>query len=141
VIRVDLAIVLRDVRRWLETPRVGSRLNRNPKCWGAEVIRGCAPTPPLRGMVLRLSVAPGLDGVTDVVVVTDLVVHGGTPRRKVAPLLLPGLGAPSLWLVRAVARRVTATFHYLWGVSVGAVPIRSSRHVGQPGERDAAPRC
>jgi hypothetical protein len=40
-----------------------------------------------------LSVVLGFDGVTDVMVITDPVVHEGTPRRKVVHLLLPRLGA------------------------------------------------
>ena len=49
----------------------------------------------LRGTGLRLRVAPGFDGVMDVAVVVDPVAHGGTPRRKVTPSLLPRLGALS----------------------------------------------
>jgi hypothetical protein len=40
-----------------------------------------------------LSVVLGFDGVTDVMVITDPVVRGGTPRRTVMHLLLPRLGA------------------------------------------------
>jgi len=97
------------------------------------------PTPPLRGIVLRLSVAPGLNGVADVAVIADLVARGGTPRRKVTPSLLPGLGTLSLRPVGAVVGGVTTASPCLWGTSIGEVPIGSSRHLGWLGEHGAAP--
>ena len=72
---------------------------------------------------MHLSVASGLDGVTNVAVVVDPVVRGGTPRRKVMPSLLLRLGAPGLWLVRAIVGGVTAAFSCWWGMSIGAVPV------------------
>jgi hypothetical protein len=75
-----------------------------------------------------MSVAPGLNGVVNVMVVTDLVTRGGTPRRKVMPLLLLRLGALGPWPVRAVARSVIAASPCLWGVGVRVVPIESGRH-------------
>ena len=60
-------------------------------------------------MGLRLSVVPDLDGITDVAVVSDQVVCGRAPRRKVVPSLLPRLGAPGPPPVGAVAGGVAAT--------------------------------
>ena len=74
---VGLAVVLGSVRRWSESPGVGSHMDSCPKCQGAKVIQGKAPTLLLRGMGLRLSMAPCLNGVADIVVVANLVVSGG----------------------------------------------------------------
>ena len=82
------------------------------------MIRGGTPALSLRGMGLRLSVALGLDGVTDITVVVDPVARGGTPRRKIAPSLLTRLGALGTWLVRAIAGGVTAASPCWWGVSI-----------------------
>jgi hypothetical protein len=71
------------------------------------VIQGGTPTSPLRGAGLHLSVAFGLNGVANVMVVADPVVCEGTPRRKVMPLLLPRLGTLGLWPVGAVAGGIT----------------------------------
>jgi hypothetical protein len=87
------------------------------------VIRGMAPAPSLMGTGLHLSMASSLDGVTDVMVIIDLVACGGTLRRKVMPSLLPRLGASSLWPVEVVARGVTACPRRLRGVSIGAPPL------------------
>jgi hypothetical protein len=86
---------------------------------------------------LHLSVASGLDGVTDVAVVADPMAHGGTPRRKVVPSLLSRLGALGPWPIKTVARDVDAASSHLWGVSVGAVPVGSGRHLGWLGEHGA----
>ena len=107
---VGLAVVLGDVRRRLELPRVGGRLDCYPERLGAEVVRGGAPVPPLGSAGLRLSVAPGLDGIADVAVVADMVVRGGTPRGKLAPSLLTGLGTPGPWTAGATTRGVAAAF-------------------------------
>jgi hypothetical protein len=80
---------------------------------GAEVIQGEAPTLLLRGMGLCLSMASGFNGVTNVVIVADMVARGGTPRRKVATLLLPRLGASGLRPVRAIAGGVATAPHCL----------------------------
>ena len=111
-------------------PGVGGRPDHCPERQGAKVIQGEAPALSLRCIGLCLSVAPILDGVMDVMVITDLVVHGGTPRGKVAPLLLPRLGAPSPWLVEAVARGVTAASPHRRGMSVGVVPIGGGHRLG-----------
>jgi hypothetical protein len=50
----------------------------------------------------------GLDGVTNVTVIADLLARGGTLRRKVASLLLLRFGTPSPSPVRGVAGGVTA---------------------------------
>jgi hypothetical protein len=85
---------------------------------------------------LHLSVASGLDGVTDVAVVADPMARGG-PRRKVVPSLLSRLGALGSWPIKTVGRDVDAASSHLWGVSVGAVPVGSGRHLGWMGERGA----
>ena len=54
----------------------------------------------------------------DIAVVADLVPHEGTPRRKVAPLLLPRLRTLGPQPVEVVARGVAAAPRRLWGVSV-----------------------
>ena len=51
-----------------------------------------ASIPSLRGSGLHLSLVPGLDGVMDIALIADLMPCGGTPRRKVVPSLLQGLG-------------------------------------------------
>jgi hypothetical protein len=107
---------------------------------GDEVIRVGAPALSLRGMGLRLSVAPGLDGVTDVVIIANPVACGGTTRRKVTPSLLPRLSTPGPRLAEAVTRGVIAAPRRLLGVSVRAPPIGSGCHLGWLGERGAAPR-
>ena len=86
------------------------------------MIQGGAPAPLLRGEELCLSVVPGLDGVTDVAVIVDLVVHGGRPRRKVVPSLLPRLGTLGPWPVGAVAKGITIAPHRMWGVSIKMPP-------------------
>jgi hypothetical protein len=85
-------------------------------------------------------VASSLDGVADVTVVADLVVHEGTPRRKIAPSLQSRLGTLGPRLFRAVTGGVTVAPRCLWGVSVGAPPVGGGHHLGQSGERSAAPR-
>jgi hypothetical protein len=72
------------------------------------VIWGEAPAQSLRGTRLRLSVVSGLDGVTNVAAIADLLVRGGTLRRKVASSLLLRFGTLSPWPVRGVAGGVTA---------------------------------
>ena len=64
MIWVGLAVVLRDVRRWSEMPRVGSQPNPSPECQGAEVTLGGAFVPLLGSAGLCQSVAHGLNGVT-----------------------------------------------------------------------------
>jgi hypothetical protein len=84
---------------------------------------------------------PSLDGVMDVVVVTNSVPHGGgTLGRKVMPSLLPRLGAIGPQPVRAIARGVTTAPHRLPSVSVGMPPVGSGHYLGQSGERSAALR-
>jgi hypothetical protein len=73
------------------------------------MIQGGALAPSLRGMGLHLSMVPGLNGVMDIVVITDLMACGGTTRRKVALLLLPRLGTPGPRSVKDVAEGVVAT--------------------------------
>ena len=102
------------------------------------MIWGGAPIPLLRGMILHQSVAPGLDGVADVAVIADPVVRGGTPRRKVAPSLLPGLGTLSLRPVGAVVGGVATASPCLWGMSIGVVPVGGGHHLGWPRERGTA---
>jgi hypothetical protein len=74
--------------------------------------------------------APGLDGVVDVTVVVDPMVHGGTPRGKLMPLLLPGLGAPGPRAVGAAAKGVTTASAHQQGVSIGAIPVGGDRRLG-----------
>ena len=85
---VDLNVILGYVRQWPKAPRLGGCLDRCPKRQGAEVIWDRALTPSLRGTGLRLSMAPGLDGVMDIVVVADLVARGGAEgkARAFAPI-------------------------------------------------------
>jgi hypothetical protein len=89
-------------------PRIGGRSDRCPKCQEPKVIRGRAPTPLLRGIGPRLSVASSLDGVMDVAVVVDPMAREGTPWRKVTSSLLSRLGALGLWPIRAFIGGVTA---------------------------------
>jgi hypothetical protein len=98
------------------------------------VTRDGAPTPSLRGMGLRLSVALGLDGVTNITVVTNLVPCGGTPRRKITPLLLQRLATSGPRQVEAIAGGVVVAPRCLRGVSIGAPPIGIGRRPGRPGE-------
>ena len=77
--------------------------------------------------------AHGLDGVTDIMVITDLVMRGGTLRERLMPLFLSGLGIPSPWAVRAAARGVKIASFYQWGVSVGVIPVGDSRWLGWSG--------
>jgi hypothetical protein len=86
-------------------------------------------------------VAPSLNGVVDIAVIIDPMAHGETARRMVVPSLLPRLGALGPQSVRAVAGGVATAPSCLWGVSVRAVPIGSSRHLGRPRECDVAPGC
>jgi hypothetical protein len=79
-------------------------------------------------------VAPSLDGVADVAVVAIPMACGVTPRRKVTPLLLSRLGAPSLRPVRAVVGGVATTSPHRWGVNVGVAPVGGGRHLGWPRE-------
>jgi hypothetical protein len=57
--------------------------------------------------------ASGLDGVMDVVVITDPVACGETPRRKVTFLLLPRLSALGSQSVKAIARGAAAASRHL----------------------------
>jgi hypothetical protein len=111
-----------------------------PKTLGGQSDLGRGPLLIAQGYGTSLSMAPGLDGVANVMVIADPMACGGTPWRKVMPSLLPRLGALGPWPVKVVARGVTAAPHHLWGVSVGAPSIGSGCHLGQPGERGAAPR-
>ena len=77
MVRIGLAVIHGDVHRCLETPGVGGHLDRCPECHGAEVIRDEAPALSLRGTGLRLRMADGLDGFTDIIVITDPVPRGG----------------------------------------------------------------
>jgi hypothetical protein len=96
---------------------------------------GEALAPSLRGTGPHLSMASGLDGVMDVVVVTDLVACGETSRRKVASLLLPRLSAPGSQSVRAVAKGVVVASHHLQGMGIEAPSVGSGRCLGWLGER------
>ena len=110
---VGLAVVLGSVRRWSESPGVGSHMDSCPKRQGAQVIQGGAPALSLTGVGLRLSMSSSLNGVKDIVGVTDPMVSRRTPRRKVVPSLLPRLGALGSWAVRAIAGGVaTASSHW-----------------------------
>jgi hypothetical protein len=75
-------------------PGVEGCSDRCPECLGGEVIWGGALAPLLGSAGLLLSMAPGLDGVADVTVIVDPMVHGGTPRGKLMPLLLPKESPP-----------------------------------------------
>jgi hypothetical protein len=101
-------------------PGVRGRLDRCPVRQGGEVIRGMAPAPSLMGTGLRLSMASSLDGVTDVMVIVDLVACGGTSRRKVVPSLLPRLGTPGPRPAGAVIGGIAAASCRLWGMSIRA---------------------
>jgi hypothetical protein len=122
MVRVGLIIILGDVRRRPKMHGVGARLDRCPKHHGAKVIRDRAPALSLRGTVLRLSMALGLDDVTDVMVIANLVPCRGTLRRKVTPLLLLRHGTLGPRPDRAVAGGVTAAPGHLCGVSIEAPP-------------------
>jgi hypothetical protein len=137
---VGLATILGDVRRWSESPGVGGRPDRCPERLGAEVIRGGAPAPPLRSVGLCLSMVPSLNGVTNIAVITDSVVHGGTLRGKLTPLLLLGPSAPGPWVVGATAGRVTTTPAHRWGMSFGVILVGSGRCLGWSGEHNTMPR-
>jgi hypothetical protein len=127
---VGPAIVHGDVCRRPESPGVEGFPDRCPERLGAEVIWGGAPAPLLGSAGLLLSMAPDLDGVADVTVVVDPMVHGGTPRGKLTPLLLPGLGAPSPRAVGATAKGVTSTSAHQQGVSIEAIPVGGDRRLG-----------
>ena len=77
----------------------------------------------LRGTDLCLSVVSSLNGVMDTAVIADSVACGGTPKRKVVPLVLSRLGTLGPWPIGAVARGVAAAPCRLWGVSVRAPPL------------------
>ena len=110
---VGLAVVLGDVYQWPEPPRVRCRPDRHPKRLGTEVIQDDALAPPLRSAGLHVTMVPGLDGVMDVMVIANLVVHGRAPRGRIAPSLLSRLGAPGPWMAEATARGVTtASAHW-----------------------------
>jgi hypothetical protein len=83
---------------------------------------------------------PGLDGVPDVTVIANLVVHGRVPRGRLAPLLLSRLGAPSPWTARAAIRGVTTASAHRLGVCAGVIPVGGGRRLGRPGERSAMSR-
>jgi hypothetical protein len=124
----------------MKTPRIGSHPDRCLEHRGAKVIWDGAPAPSLRGMRLRLSVAPGFDGVMDVAGVANPVAHGETLRRKVTPSLLLRLGAPDPWPVEAVAGGVTAA-PPTYGTCTSErsqLEVAVSRTTG---ERGVAPRC
>ena len=105
------------------------------------MIQDGALAPSLRGTGLRLSVVPGLDGVMDITIIADLVACGGTLRRKVMPLLLPRLGALSLWIVRVVAGVVSAASSHRWGMRVGVLPVGGGHCLGQPREHGTTLGC
>jgi hypothetical protein len=63
-----------------------------------------------------MSVVPGLNGVTDITVIADPMAHRGTPRGRLAPSLLPGLGVPGPRAIRAAAEGVTTAFSHQWGM-------------------------
>jgi hypothetical protein len=102
VVGVGLAILLGDVCRWPETPGVRGCSDHGPECHGTEVTRGKAPHPSSRGTEPRLTMAPGLGRVLNIVVTADPVLDGGLPRRKGMPSHLAGLGTLGPWSVRAV---------------------------------------
>jgi hypothetical protein len=57
------------------------------------------------------------------------------------PSLLPRLGTLGAWPIKAIARGLTTAPSCLWGVSVRAVPVGSSRRLGWLRERDVVPGC
>ena len=83
--------------------------------------------------------APGLDGVINVMVIADAVMNGVMPRGRLAPSLLPELGTPGLRVVGATIGGVTTAPTYWWGMSVGAIPIGGGHRLGWPREHDATP--
>jgi hypothetical protein len=106
-----------------------------PQTPGGRSDPGRPTAPSLRGMGLCMSMAPGLNGVTEVAVIVDPVSRGGgTPRRKVTPSLLLRLSAPGPWSVGVVVEGVIAAPRCLRGVRVKAPPIGSGRHLGWSGE-------
>jgi hypothetical protein len=100
------------------------------------VIWAGAPTPSLKSMRLHLSVASGLDGVTNITVIANLVMRWWTLRGKLVSSLLPGLGALGPWMVKSTAERIIAASTHQWGVCVGAVPVDGG--VGWDGRESAA---
>jgi hypothetical protein len=81
---------------------------------------GGALIPPLGSAGLCLSVASGLDGVTHIVVITDMVARGWMMRGKLSPLLLPVLGSLGPQTIRDVARGVNAASSHRCGVRIKA---------------------
>jgi hypothetical protein len=82
--------------------------------------------------------APSLDGAADVAVVAIQMACGVTPRRKVTPLLLSRLGAPSLRPSEPLSEVSPLLPPHRWGVNVGVAPVGGGRHLGWPTERGTA---
>jgi hypothetical protein len=86
-----------------------------------------------------VSVVPSLDGVTDITVVGDPVAHGGMPRGRLAPSLLPGLGVPGPRAIGAAAEGVTTAFSHQQGMCIGVIPVVGGHWLGQPRGRSTMP--
>ena len=67
---------------------------------------------------------PDLDGVTDVAVVVDPVVRGGTSRRKVAPSLLPRLVALGRYSLPPMGCECRSAPRWRWSSSGTAGRVR-----------------
>jgi hypothetical protein len=94
------------------------------------VIQGGTFAPPLRSVGLHVRLVPGLDGVTDVMIIANPVACKGTPKGRLVSLLLPRLDALGPWVVRAAAGGVTTTFGHQRGTLVRAIPVGSGRWLG-----------
>jgi hypothetical protein len=77
--------------------------------------------------------APSLNGVAHVAVITDPIACGRMVGGKLMPLLLPGLGVPSLQVVGVITGGVTAISSCRRGAHIGAVPVDGGCRLGQPG--------
>jgi hypothetical protein len=77
-----------------------------------------------------MSVAPSLDGVTDIAVIAESVAHKETLRGRLVPSLLLGHGTLGLRAVSATAGRVTTAFGHQRGMRVGAIPVGGGHRSG-----------
>jgi hypothetical protein len=85
-------------------------------------------------------VAPGLDGVVDVTVIADPMVREDTEEKGHA-FTPTEAWRPGSMADRRYCRKCHRCSLCLWGMSIGAVPIKRGHHLGWPGEHDVALGC
>jgi hypothetical protein len=107
-----------------------------PQVLGGQSDSGWCPYPSLKSTRLHLSMASGLDGVTNIMVIANLVMRWWTLRGKLVSSFLPGLGALGPWMVKATAKGIITASTHQWGVCVGAVPVDGG--VGWDGRESVA---